>query len=127
MSSVTTSVRIEQKLAQRLERAAARLSRGKSWIVSKALEEYLVKFNQMIHRRSTPAIIPRPARSAQADHFGNEDNLTEMKRGDVVLCARRVWQTAPGCGGAVQPVQPDACEHNHCPLSKDLVEAQFFR
>jgi predicted DNA-binding protein len=33
-------------LARRLARAAARLSRGKSWIVSKALEEYLAKLNQ---------------------------------------------------------------------------------
>lgn len=46
MSSVITSIRIEQQLARRLARAAARLSRGKSWIVSKALEEYLAKLNQ---------------------------------------------------------------------------------
>ena len=46
MSSVTTSVRLEQKLAQRLEQAAGRMSRGKNWIISKALEEYLAKFSQ---------------------------------------------------------------------------------
>lgn len=46
MASVSTSVRIEQQLAQRLARAAARLSRGKNWIVTRALEEYLAKVNQ---------------------------------------------------------------------------------
>jgi predicted transcriptional regulator len=46
MASVTTSVRIEQQLAKRLERAAARLARGNNWIISKALEEYLAKANR---------------------------------------------------------------------------------
>ena len=46
MSSVTTSIRIDQSLAKRLARAAARLSRGKNWIVTRALEEYLVKVNR---------------------------------------------------------------------------------
>lgn len=43
MASVTTSVRLDQSLARRLEREAARLSRGKNWIISKALEEFLSK------------------------------------------------------------------------------------
>jgi predicted transcriptional regulator len=46
MASITTSVRIEQQLARRLERAATRLARGKNWIISKALEEYLAKANR---------------------------------------------------------------------------------
>ena len=46
MKSVTTSVRLQSDLATRLERAASRLSRGKNWIISKALEEYLAKVNQ---------------------------------------------------------------------------------
>ncbi len=46
MKSITTSVRLQSNLATRLERAASRLSRGKNWIISKALEEYLVKVNQ---------------------------------------------------------------------------------
>jgi len=33
------------QLAKRLERAAACLTRGKNWIISKALEEYLAKTN----------------------------------------------------------------------------------
>jgi predicted DNA-binding protein len=60
MASVTTSVRIEQQLAKRLERAAARLARGKNWIISKALEEYLAKANRdslaaEAHRQSMAA------------------------------------------------------------------------
>lgn len=76
MSSVTTSVRIEQKLAQRLERAAARLSRGKSWIVSKALEEYLAKFNQddlAAEARRQSILAARADRRKKPDHFWNED------------------------------------------------------
>lgn len=45
MASITTSVRIEQQLARRLERAAVRLARGKNWIISRAIEEYLAKAN----------------------------------------------------------------------------------
>lgn len=45
MASITTSVRIEQQLARRLERAAVRLARGKNWIISRAIEEYLAKTN----------------------------------------------------------------------------------
>jgi predicted DNA-binding protein len=44
--SVTTSIRIQVRLAARLERAATRLSRGKSWIITRALEEYLAKVGQ---------------------------------------------------------------------------------
>ena len=46
MKSVTTSIRLDPSLASRLERAAARLSRGKNWIVSSALREYLEKIDR---------------------------------------------------------------------------------
>jgi predicted transcriptional regulator len=39
--SVSTNVRIRARLAARLERAATRMSRRKSWIVERALEQYL--------------------------------------------------------------------------------------
>lgn len=44
--SVSTSIRIQARLAARLERVATRLSRGKNWIITRALEEYLAKVGQ---------------------------------------------------------------------------------
>lgn len=46
MASISTSVRLDQQLAQRLARTAAKLSRGKNWVVTQALEEYLAKVNR---------------------------------------------------------------------------------
>jgi predicted transcriptional regulator len=40
---VTTSIRLTPTLANRLQRAALRLSRGKNWIIAQALETYLAK------------------------------------------------------------------------------------
>lgn len=45
MKSVTTSIRLTADLVERLEREANRLARGKNWIISKALEEFLSKRN----------------------------------------------------------------------------------
>ena len=76
MASVTTSVRIQQKLAQRLERAAARLSRGKNWIIAKALEEYLAKVNQddlATEARRQSRLIARNERRKKSDNFWEED------------------------------------------------------
>jgi predicted DNA-binding protein len=76
MASVTTSVRLEQKLAQRLERAAARLSRGKNWIVTKALEEYLAKVNQdelAAEARRQSILVARAERHKKPDSFWDED------------------------------------------------------
>ena len=76
MASVTTSVRIEQKLAQRLERAAARLSRGKSWIIAKALEEYLAKVNQdglAAEAQRQSRLLARGERRRKPDKFWDED------------------------------------------------------
>jgi predicted DNA-binding protein len=76
MASVTTSVRLEQKLAQRLERAAARLSRGKNWIVTKALEEYLAKVNQddlAAEARRQSILVARTERRKKPDKFWDED------------------------------------------------------
>lgn len=76
MASITTSVRIEEKLAQRLERAAARLSRGKNWIVTKALEEYLAKVNQddlAAEARRQSALVARAERRKKPDSFWDED------------------------------------------------------
>jgi predicted DNA-binding protein len=76
MASVTTSVRIEQKLAQRLERTAARLARGKNWIISKALEEYLAKVNQhdlVAEARRQSMLCARAERRGKGVGFPEED------------------------------------------------------
>jgi predicted transcriptional regulator len=76
MSSVTTSIRLEQQLARRLARAAARLSRGKSWIVSKALEDYLAKTNQeelKAEARRQSELVSRAERRGKGIGFPEED------------------------------------------------------
>jgi predicted DNA-binding protein len=81
MASVTTSVRIEQKLAQRLERAATRLARGKNWIISKALEEYLARANQSdlaAEARRQSKLCARAERRGQGVGFP-EENIEEWK------------------------------------------------
>ena len=40
-SHLTTSIRLPQNLRKRLEKRAKVLGRGKNWIISQALEEYL--------------------------------------------------------------------------------------
>jgi len=76
MASVSTSVRIEQQLAQRLERAAARLSRGKNWIVTRALEEYLAKVNKddlAAEARRQSKLCARAERRGKGVGFPEED------------------------------------------------------
>lgn len=76
MASVSTSVRIDQQLAQRLTRAAVRLARGKNWIVTKALEEYLAKVNQddlAAEARRQSALCARAERRGKGVGFPEED------------------------------------------------------
>ena len=44
--NITTSIRLPLDLRQQLEKASHMLHRGKNWIMTKALEEYLRKLNQ---------------------------------------------------------------------------------
>ncbi len=76
MASVSTSIRIEQQLAQRLARAAVRLARGKNWIVTQALEEYLAKVNRddlAAEARRQSRLIARSERRMKPDNFWEED------------------------------------------------------
>ena len=79
--SVSTSIRIQARLAARLERAATRLSRGKSWIITRALEEYLAKVGQdtlAAEARRQSLLASRG--SAKADSFWNDHgNLSGWK------------------------------------------------
>lgn len=76
MASVTTSIRIDQSLAKRLARAAARLARGKNWIVNQALEEYLAKVNRddlAAEARRQSRLCARAERGKKGVGFPEED------------------------------------------------------
>lgn len=76
MPSVTTSVRLDEQLAKRLERAAVRLSRGKNWIVTRALEEYLAKINRddlAAEARRQSRLVARAERRGKGAGFPEED------------------------------------------------------
>lgn len=45
MHSITTSIRLTPKLREELEQAAHSLHRGKNWIITQALEDYLSKLS----------------------------------------------------------------------------------
>jgi len=55
--NITTSIRLPPTLREQLEKATHHLHRGKNWIITKALEEYLEKLHQNVlaeeaHRQS---------------------------------------------------------------------------
>ena len=43
MAGITTSIRLSPELRERLDRTARRLHRGKSWLITHALEQYLAR------------------------------------------------------------------------------------
>lgn len=45
MHGITTSIRLPPQLREELEKAAHTLHRGKNWIVTEALQEYLAKLH----------------------------------------------------------------------------------
>lgn len=55
--NITTSIRLPPDLRHQLDSVSRTLHRGKNWIITKALEEYLEKLNQNVlieeaHRQS---------------------------------------------------------------------------
>lgn len=46
IQGITTSIRLPIKLREKLDKVSHALHRGKNWIITKALEEYLSKLNQ---------------------------------------------------------------------------------
>jgi predicted transcriptional regulator len=71
--SVTTSVRLSPKLRQALERRAKKEKRGKNWIISRALEDYLgqEKRDSMIAEARRQSLIA--ARQNGEDWSGDAD------------------------------------------------------
>lgn len=77
---VTTSIRLTADLRLQLEHAAQRLHRGKNWIVSQALMEYLSKLGESkllneAHRQSLLA--------SKADKQNEEIDLWDDSQDDT--------------------------------------------
>ena len=75
MPGITTSIRLPPELRDRLERTAKRLQRGKSWVIARALEQYLSREEEEVLRdearrqsqRASAAAWPDESRW-EADH-----------------------------------------------------------
>jgi predicted DNA-binding protein len=67
--SVTTSVRLTADLRLQLDHAAHRLHRGKNWIVSQALVEYLAKLDEskLVNEAQRQSLLAKEADQANED------------------------------------------------------------
>lgn len=79
--SVSTSIRIQARLAARLERAAARLSRGKSWVVARALEQYLAMpgSSKLIEQARRQSRLASRGRSRSDSFWADHGDLSGWK------------------------------------------------
>jgi predicted DNA-binding protein len=80
MASVTTSIRLDAQLARRLEKTASRLSRGKNWVIARAIEEYLARVNRddlAAEARRQSLLLARAERRKGDDFW--EENFPEWK------------------------------------------------
>ena len=69
MASVTSSYRIPEKLAQRLETTSERLKKGKNKILTEALEEYLKAHDEERFKKESL----RQSRLASQSPWGDEE------------------------------------------------------
>ena len=81
MASSTSSFRISDELRFRLEDAARRMSKGKNWIITRALGDYLDRHNQT--------------------------HLREEARRQSLLASRRRWKDEAFWGKAAREVWTD--------------------
>lgn len=74
MHGVTTSIRLPQKLRIELDEAAHSLHRGKNWIITRALEEYLSKLDltKLAKEAKQQSIL-----ASKADKTDSENKLWE--------------------------------------------------
>ena len=77
--SVTTSVRLTADLRLQLDHAAHRLHRGRNWIVSQALLEYLAKLGEskLVAEAQRQSLI-----ASKADKANEESSLWEDNQDD---------------------------------------------
>ena len=50
MSTTTSSFRLDSELKSRLDRVAKQINHNKNWIITRALDEYLLKYDQEAFR-----------------------------------------------------------------------------
>lgn len=74
--SVTTSVRLTADLRLQLDHAARRLHRGRNWIVSQALVEYLAKLGEakLVNEAQRQSLLAKKADQANEDGDIWEEN-----------------------------------------------------
>lgn len=75
MKSAITSLRLSHSLAERLDRAAKRLARGKSWIINRALEEYLARSSHeelATQARRQSLLAGKRGRGSRQDRFWDD-------------------------------------------------------
>ncbi len=75
--SETTSIRLSPHLRQQLEQASHLLHRGKNWIITQALEEYI---NQVLNLKLVEEARKQSLHASQADQLeegGWEDEMDD--------------------------------------------------
>ncbi len=78
--SVTTSIRLTADLRLQLDHAAQRLHRGKNWLVSQALIEYLAKLGEakLVNEAQRQSLLASKADRAneESDMWGDNQDDT---------------------------------------------------
>ncbi len=80
MASSTSSFRISDELGARLADAAARMDKGKNWIINRALEEYLDRYDRMELRQEARRQSLLAGRKRGKDELKWEKAATEVWR-----------------------------------------------
>ena len=74
---ITTSIRLPPTIRTKLEKAAHSLHKGKNWIITKALEEYLTKINQQTlasEAKRQSILASQAVKKEEADWETNSDD-----------------------------------------------------
>lgn len=76
--SITTSIRLSPKLRQALERKARQENRGKNWIISRALENYLEhdENEKLVVEAQRQSLI---AAQSESDDWSDDADLEQWK------------------------------------------------
>ena len=76
--SITTSIRLSPKLRQALERKARQEKRGKNWIISRALENYLEhdEKEKLVVEAQRQSLV---AAQSESDDWSDEADLEQWK------------------------------------------------
>jgi predicted DNA-binding protein len=85
--SITTSIRLTSKLRRALELKAKREKRGKNWLISRALENYLQQDGLKDLEAEVTRLSLIAAQRPEDDSVrGRRPSAMKIARGDIVLC-----------------------------------------